>query len=106
MLYSIIVLDHFTCKLLSSTIVLNVIFLLQALCGTILEVPTMSGEKLTVNLQGEVVKPYTVKRFPGYGLPFPKEPTRKGDLLVAFDIKFPDRLTSGVKEILMDTLPN
>lgn len=79
---------------------------LQALCGTIIEVPTMSGEKLTVNLQGEVVKPYTVKRFPGYGLPFPKEPTRKGDLLVAFDIKFPDRLNSGVKEILMDTLPN
>ncbi|XP_026492674.1 dnaJ protein homolog 1 [Vanessa tameamea] len=78
----------------------------QALCGTIIEVPTMSGEKLTVNLQGEVVKPYTVKRFPGYGLPFPKEPTRKGDLLVAFDIKFPDRLSSGVKEILMDTLPN
>ncbi|XP_013149346.1 PREDICTED: dnaJ protein homolog 1-like [Papilio polytes] len=78
----------------------------QALCGTIIEVPTMSGEKLTVNLQGEVVKPHTVKRFPGYGLPFPKEPTRKGDLLVAFDIKFPDRLGSGVKEILMDTLPN
>ncbi|KPJ00336.1 DnaJ protein-like 1 [Papilio xuthus] len=78
----------------------------QALCGTIIEVPTMTGEKLTVNLQGEVVKPHTVKRFPGYGLPFPKEPTRKGDLLVAFDIKFPDRLSSGVKEILMDTLPN
>lgn len=66
----------------------------------------MSGEKLTVNLQAEVVKPHTVKRFPGYGLPLPKEPTRKGDLLVVFDIKFPDRLSSGVKEILMDTLPN
>ncbi|KAI8437934.1 hypothetical protein MSG28_010606 [Choristoneura fumiferana] len=78
----------------------------QALCGTIIEVPTMTGDKLTVNLQGEVVKPHTVKRFPGYGLPYPKEPTRKGDLLVAFDIKFPDRLSQGVKEILADTLPN
>ncbi|XP_061708342.1 dnaJ protein homolog 1 [Cydia pomonella] len=82
------------------------ISLKQALCGTIIEVPTMTGEKLTVNLQGEVVKPHTVKRFPNYGLPFPKEPTRKGDLLVAFDIKFPDRLSQGVKEILADTLPN
>lgn len=78
----------------------------QALCGTVLEVPTMSGERLTVNLSSEVVKPNTVKRFPGYGLPFPKEPSRKGDLLVAFDIKFPDRLSPAVKEILSDTLPN
>lgn len=81
-------------------------FYFQALCGTIIEVPTMSGEKLTVNLQGEIVKPYSVKRFPGYGMPYPKEPTRKGDLLVAFDIKFPDRLSPPVKEILADTLPN
>lgn len=66
----------------------------------------MSGEKITVNLQGEIIKPYTVKRFPGYGLPFPKEPTRKGDLLVAFDIKFPDRLSPAVKEKLVATLPN
>lgn len=94
-------------QLVTKTNITNEFFsLLQALCGTILEVPTMSGEKLTVNLQGEIVKPHTVKRFPGYGLPFPKEPTRKGDLLVAFDIKFPDRLSSGVKEILADTLPN
>lgn len=82
------------------------ISLKQALCGTLLEVPTMNNEKLTVNLLSEIVKPHTVKRFPGYGLPFPKEPTRKGDLLVAFDIKFPERLSSGVKEILVDTLPN
>lgn len=78
----------------------------QALCGTVLEVPTMSNEKLSVNLTNEVVKPNTVKRFIGYGLPFPKEPSRKGDLLVAFDIQFPARLTQSAKEILADTLPN
>jgi DnaJ homolog subfamily B member 5 len=85
----------------------SIFFLLfQALCGTVLEVPTMTGEKLTVNLSSEVVKPNTVKRFSGYGLPFPKEPSRRGDLLVAFDIKFPDKLSQSAKEILMDTLPN
>ncbi|XP_015597856.1 dnaJ protein homolog 1 [Cephus cinctus] len=78
----------------------------QALCGTVIEVPTLSGEKITLNLTREIVKPTTVKRIQGQGLPFPKEPSRKGDLLVAFDIKFPDSLTQSVKDILYDTLPN
>lgn len=82
------------------------ISLKQALCGTIVEVPTLTGEKIPINLTNEIVKPTTVKRLQGHGLPFPKEPSRKGDLLVAFDIKFPDTLSSSVKDILYDTLPN
>jgi len=54
----------------------------------------------------EIVKPTTVKRIQGQGLPFPKEPSRKGDLIVSFDIKFPDIITQSVKDILYDTLPN
>lgn len=77
----------------------------QALCGTIFEVPTMKGEKLRINTKQEVIKPSTVKRITGYGLPFPKEPSRKGDLIVAFDIKFPE-LTPTQKELLADLLPN
>lgn len=78
----------------------------QALCGTILDVPTLTGEKIPINLTNEIVKPTTVKRLQGHGLPFPKEPSRKGDLLVAFDIKFPETLSASVKDILYDTLPN
>ncbi|EAT41457.1 AAEL006899-PA [Aedes aegypti] len=78
----------------------------QALCGVIFEVPTMTGEKLRISTKQEIIKPNTVKRIQGYGLPFPKEPTRKGDLLVAFDIKFPDKLTPSEKELLNDMLPN
>lgn len=78
----------------------------QALCGTILDVPTLTGEKIPINLTNEIVKPSTVKRLQGHGLPFPKEPSRKGDLLVAFDIKFPETLSASVKDILYDTLPN
>lgn len=72
----------------------------------ILHVPTLTDRKLTVNLNSEIIKPNTVKRFAGYGLPFPKEPSRKGDLLVGFEIKFPDALTQSAKEIIADTLPN
>ncbi|KAJ4434644.1 dnaJ protein homolog 1 [Periplaneta americana] len=78
----------------------------QALCGTVINVPTLSGEKIPINLMNEIVKPSTVKRIQGHGLPFPKEPSRKGDLLVSFDIKFPDNITQSVKDILYDTLPN
>uniref|UniRef100_A0A1B6FGG8 J domain-containing protein n=1 Tax=Cuerna arida TaxID=1464854 RepID=A0A1B6FGG8_9HEMI len=78
----------------------------QALCGTKLEVPTLTGEKIPLNLMNEIVKPTTVKRIQGHGLPFPKEPSRKGDLLISFDIKFPETVTSSVKDILMDILPN
>ena len=78
----------------------------QALCGTVVEIPTLTGEKITLNLTREIVKPNMVKRIQGHGLPFPKEPSRKGDLLVSFDIKFPDSLTQSAKDILYDTLPN
>lgn len=78
----------------------------QALCGVIFEVPTMTGEKLRISTKQEIIKPNTVKRIQGYGLPFPKEPSRKGDLLVAFDIKFPDKLNASEKELLNDMLPN
>ncbi|XP_075217307.1 dnaJ protein homolog 1 [Lycorma delicatula] len=81
------------------------ISLKQALCGTVLEVPTLTGSKLTLDLTNEIVKPTTVKRIQGHGLPFPKEPSRKGDLLASFDIKFPESLSSSTKDILYDTLP-
>ncbi|XP_046388756.1 dnaJ protein homolog 1 [Ischnura elegans] len=82
------------------------ISLKEALCGTVIEVPTLTSEKLSLNLSKEIIKPTTVKRFRGKGLPFPKDSSRKGDLLVAFDIKFPDTMTQSAKDILYDTLPN
>lgn len=86
---------RYTCK----------ISLKQALCGTVLLLPTITGEKFR-NLSVEIVKPNSVKRIPGFGLPFPKEPSKRGDLLVSFDIKFPDTLSKSAKDILHDTLPN
>lgn len=99
---------------------------LKALCGVIFEVPTMTGEKLRISTKHEVIKkqkeieiydnwklflfkiikPNTVKRIQGYGLPLARDPTRKGDLLVAFDIKFPSALTPTEKELLADLLPD
>lgn len=77
----------------------------QALTGCVLTVPTLTGEKVNLNLKNEIIKTNTVKKIPGQGLPFPKEPQKKGDLLVSFDIKFPDTLSQQTKDILYDLLP-
>uniref|UniRef100_A0A336KS86 CSON013710 protein n=1 Tax=Culicoides sonorensis TaxID=179676 RepID=A0A336KS86_CULSO len=82
------------------------ISLKQALCGCTVNVPTLQGQTITINTAGEIIKPNTVKRMQGRGLPFPKEPSRRGDLLVNFDIKFPDNLSKNTKDLLMDMLPN
>uniref|UniRef100_A0A182WLG7 J domain-containing protein n=1 Tax=Anopheles minimus TaxID=112268 RepID=A0A182WLG7_9DIPT len=81
------------------------ISLRQALCGTAVNVPTLNGEMLTISTVGEVVKPHTVKRLQHRGLPFPREPNRKGDLVVGFDIVFPDQVPASTREILADLFP-
>jgi len=90
----------------SNIIYTHKISLRDALCGTIIEAPTLDGRKKGLNLMDEVIKPNTTKKLQGFGLPFPKEPSKKGDLIVKFDIQFPDRLSSGSKDILSDVLNN
>lgn len=79
--------------------------ILQALCGTEIVVPTLAEKKVPLNLKSEVIKPTTTKRLQGHGLPFAKEPSRRGDLLISFDIKFPEVISPSVRDILYDTLP-
>lgn len=78
------------------------ITLKQALCGLTLRVPTLSGETVQLETFGEVIKPVTVKRIQGKGLPYPKEPMRRGDLLIAFEIQFPNTIAPLTKEVLND----
>lgn len=81
------------------------ISLKEALCATgQLKVPTLTGEVIPINIQNEVIKPVTVKRLQGRGLPYPKEPSKRGDLIVNFDITFPDNISKTAREILMDVL--
>lgn len=77
----------------------------QALCGTTLQVPTIDGRKIPLRLN-EIIKPNSVKRIQGEGLPQPKQSARRGDLIVEFDIVFPSKMSSSAKEILSDCLPD
>eukprot|EP00092_Neocalanus_flemingeri_P054269 GFUD01063906.1.p1 GENE.GFUD01063906.1~~GFUD01063906.1.p1 ORF type:complete len:363 (+),score=90.88 GFUD01063906.1:134-1222(+) len=76
----------------------------EALCGTIVQVPTLDGKKVGIDCSGEVIKPVTTKRLQGFGLPFPKDPTKKGDLIVGFDVIFPDPISQSSKDIIYDVL--
>merc|ERR1712110_469287 len=75
----------------------------EALCGSVVQVPTLEGKKVGINCS-EVIKPTTTKRLQGYGLPFPKEPNRRGDLIVSFDVLFPDAVSTTSKRTLYEAL--
>jgi DnaJ-class molecular chaperone len=81
------------------------ISLKEALCGCKVNAPTLTGEHLPAVIIQEVVKPSTVRRIPGYGLPYPKDVGKRGDLIINFDIKFPDTLSENKKRTLSDCLP-
>ncbi|KAK7099703.1 dnaJ homolog subfamily B member 1-like [Littorina saxatilis] len=80
------------------------ISLRDALCGSTIQVPTLSGRKIPLNLT-EVVKPGSTRRIQGEGLPYAKQPSKRGDLIIEFDIKFPDKIPAGAKDILKDCIP-
>jgi len=63
----------------------------EALCGSTIQVPTLDGKRIGINCP-EVIKPASTKRLQGFGVPFPKEPSRKGDLIIEFEILFPDEI--------------
>jgi DnaJ-class molecular chaperone len=88
----------------SNIIYTHKITLKEALCGSLINVPLLGGTKKTINCTDEVIKPNTTKRIQGAGLPYPKDPNRKGDLIVKFDIAFPDRISQNSKDILGDIL--
>jgi len=79
------------------------ITLREALIGVTLNVPTLDGRFLQVPM--DVIQPSTVKRISGEGLPFPKEPDKRGYLIVEFDIKFPETLSKDVRQKISKLLP-
>nr|XP_061804005.1 dnaJ homolog subfamily B member 5-like isoform X6 [Nerophis lumbriciformis] len=80
------------------------ISLKEALCGCTVSIPTL--EKRLISLPcHDIIKPGTVKRLRGEGLPFPKNPLQRGDLIVEFSVRFPDRIPPQSKEIIRLHLP-
>lgn len=66
--------------------------------------PTLGSGPQLIRLI-EVINPSTQRRLVGEGLPFPKDTTRRGDLIVKFDIKFPESLNEPTRQFLYEHLP-
>lgn len=60
----------------------------------------LDGRRVSVPLPAGVIKPGAESRVPGEGMPIRKEGAvkRKGDLIVRWEVDFPDRLSAAQKE--------
>jgi DnaJ family protein B protein 4 len=83
--------------------------LLQALTGNGTEtrqILALDARRPSVNIPASVVQPNSQTRIPGYGMPIRKDGQvrQKGDLIVKWEVMFPERLTSSQKEGLKKIL--
>lgn len=84
-------------------IVTQKISLVEALTGYTVRLTTLDGRNLTIPINN-VINPDHEEVVPREGMPSQKDPSRKGNLRIKFNIKFPTRLTidqkAGIKKLL------
>jgi DnaJ-class molecular chaperone len=71
----------------------------DAMLGKDLEVSTVSGEKLTIDIKPGT-QPMSTLRIQGYGMPDIHHPTYRGNHLINIKIKIPDNLTEHQKNAI------
>ncbi|KAF7809194.1 dnaJ-like protein subfamily B member 4-like [Senna tora] len=77
-------------------VVTQKILLLEALVGKTLNLTTLDGRYLTIEVT-DIVEPGYQLVVPNEGMPISKEPGKKGNLRIKFDVMFPSRLTTQQK---------
>ncbi|XP_023145139.1 dnaJ homolog subfamily A member 4 [Amphiprion ocellaris] len=66
--------------------------LVEALCGFKKTIQTLDNRTLIITTQpGEVIKPNDIKSIQNEGMPIYKEPYEKGQLVVQFQVEFPEK---------------
>ncbi|XP_021292919.1 dnaJ homolog subfamily B member 1-like [Herrania umbratica] len=84
-------------------IVTQRISLAEALTGYTVHLTTLDGRNLTIPIN-DVIHLNHEEVVPGEGMPLSKDPTKRGNLRIKFNIEFPTRLTteqkSGIKKLL------
>lgn len=84
-------------------VVTQKISLVEALTGYTAQITTLDGRALSIPINA-VISPSYEEVVKGEGMPIPKDPSRKGNLRIKFNIKFPTKLTAeqktGIKGLL------
>ncbi|KAF8413824.1 hypothetical protein HHK36_001818 [Tetracentron sinense] len=83
-------------------VVTEKISLAEALTGYTVHLTTLDGRSLTIPINN-VINPNYEEVVPREGMPIPKDPSKRGNLRIKFNIKFPTRLTpeqkAGIKRL-------
>ncbi|KAM6986776.1 dnaJ homolog subfamily B member 5 [Aplochiton taeniatus] len=79
------------------------ITLKEALCGCTVNVPTLDNRMMPLPCS-DVIQPGAIRRLRGEGLPLHKNPSQRGDLVVEFQVIFPDRIPPQSREIIKHSL--
>ncbi|KAM4698852.1 dnaJ homolog subfamily B member 13 [Discoglossus pictus] len=75
----------------------------KALIGCTVEVVTLDDRILNIPIN-DIVHPKYTKVVPGEGMRLSKDPNLRGDLIIQFDIQFPEHLTPEKKHLLQKAL--
>ncbi|KAL2904304.1 DnaJ-like protein subfamily B member 1 [Bienertia sinuspersici] len=95
---------HATFKRDGNDLVLNQkVSLVEALTGKMLNISTLDGRNLNIEVS-DIVKPGHEVLIPGEGMPISKEPKKRGNMRIKFDVKFPSRLSVDQKSDLRRVL--
>ncbi|XP_019941084.2 dnaJ homolog subfamily B member 13-like isoform X1 [Paralichthys olivaceus] len=75
----------------------------MALTGFSVNVPTLDGRLLNIPINDIVHFTYR-KVVPGEGMPLFQDPSQRGDLIIHFDIQFPEKLSADRKHLIQQAL--
>ncbi|KAH7706154.1 dnaJ subfamily B member 4 [Aphelenchoides avenae] len=75
----------------------------EALLGARFNVELFTGEVVKLEFDGPVFNDMK-KRIAGYGMPLPTKPWKRGDLVLEFDVEFPDAVSDEFHEGIMKLL--
>ncbi|MQL88749.1 hypothetical protein Taro_021320 [Colocasia esculenta] len=79
------------------------ISLIEALTGCTVQLTTLDGRTLTIPISS-IISPDYEEIVEGEGMPITREPSKKGNLRIRFQIRFPTRLTPEQKTSIMQLL--
>lgn len=95
---------HPTFKRDGNDLIVNMkVTLLEALTGKTISMTTLDGRNLNIQVS-EIVKPGHELVISGEGMPISKEPKKRGNLRIKFEVKFPTRLSADQKADLTRVL--
>ncbi|XP_048840002.1 dnaJ homolog subfamily B member 13 isoform X5 [Brienomyrus brachyistius] len=75
----------------------------KALTGFSMEIETLDGRLLNIPVN-DIVHPNYTKVVPGEGMPQSADPRRRGDLIIKFHVKFPEKLSLQGKKLIKQAL--